>query len=247
MARLLRSRVSKLVTLHVSRLASNRFLAPALIFALAALIYSLGARPAHSPRPIAPHYIYLADAFLHGRLDLPAEPPHSHGNDWTYFEGRWYVAFPPLPAILMVPFVAVFGKQFDDTTFTVLFGALNVALIYGLWPRVAPNVTRPAQIGLTILFGFGTVHWWLASFGAVWFTAQIVGVTFLLLALRETFGSGRPIAVGTWLACAALCRPTMIVALPAFVWLLWDRNPPRRLLWALAPLALVGLLMGGYN
>ena len=50
--------------------------------------------------PDVAYFNILADAFLHGRTYLVA-PPATH--DLTAFQGRWYVPFPPLPALLMLP------------------------------------------------------------------------------------------------------------------------------------------------
>jgi hypothetical protein len=43
------------------------------------------------------YFHLLADAFLHGRLNL-VEPPDT--EDLTLFQGQWYLAYPPLPACL---------------------------------------------------------------------------------------------------------------------------------------------------
>lgn len=56
------------------------------------------------------HYVHQARAFLHGRLDIP-EP---FGNVATY-RGRHYVVFPPFPAVLITPLVAVFGSHTRTT------------------------------------------------------------------------------------------------------------------------------------
>ena len=69
------------------------------------------------------YFNYLADAFLHGRLYL-LRPPDTH--DLTSYAGRWYVPFPPTPALMMLPWVALFGLgQFN----TVLFAALVASKI----------------------------------------------------------------------------------------------------------------------
>src|SRR5947207_2501890 len=52
------------------------------------------------------HFVYLADGWLHGHLYLNTVPPST--ADYTFQNGHWWVAFPPLPAILMLPLVAIF-------------------------------------------------------------------------------------------------------------------------------------------
>src|SRR5262245_42567750 len=66
------------------------------------------------------HYAHLADAWLHGRQNLAGGPPgYAQGNDFASFEGKWFVSFPPFPAILMLPLVWVAGspENFRDGQF----------------------------------------------------------------------------------------------------------------------------------
>ena len=53
------------------------------------------------------YFVRLADAFLHGRLYLTEAP--SWLNELVPGGGGWYVVYPPVPALLLVPFVALFG------------------------------------------------------------------------------------------------------------------------------------------
>ncbi|HZH02642.1 MAG TPA: hypothetical protein VEY30_02590, partial [Myxococcaceae bacterium] len=91
----------------------------------------------------APHFIYQARAWLEGRTDIdPAVLPNL--EDWACVrevegrksrcEGRpcptdrWFVSFPPFPAVLMLPGVALYGYQLNDTSFTVFLAASGVVL-----------------------------------------------------------------------------------------------------------------------
>src|SRR5262245_5422422 len=53
-----------------------------------------------------PQYIYQAESFLHGRwdLDMPA-----WWTDIVVLHGKHYIVYPPFPALLMMPFVAIWG------------------------------------------------------------------------------------------------------------------------------------------
>lgn len=231
----------------------RRALGFSLVFVATAVVYALSSGPFLAQQSDAPHYVYLADAFVHGRLWLERRPPNAEEGDWTYYDGKWTVTFPPLPAVLMAPFVAVSGIDFNDVVFTLLLGAFNVALVYEMTPRFgqqlvpAVGLTRPARVGLTSLIGFGTVHWWVSSVGQVWFTAQIAGVTFLLLAIRETLGRGRPALACSWLCLAALARPPMLLALPVLAALLLSSNAPRQMALGLIPLGVTGLLVAWFD
>src|SRR5437867_605570 len=51
-------------------------------------------------------YVFLADAFRHGHLDMRNNP--SPWLDWVTWHGRKYSHQGPLPGVLMIPFVLVF-------------------------------------------------------------------------------------------------------------------------------------------
>lgn len=178
----------------------------AFLFALGA--YSLAAGSTLARQSIAPHYVYLADALLHGRLDL-AQPPVTY--DLLIAAGKAYVAASPMPALLLTPFVALFGAGVSDILFGVVAGALNAALVHDLFKRW----------WLTLLFAFGTPHLYLSTLGSVWFNAHVVAIFFGLLAIREARREpARWFRAGVWLACAGFARPTMLFGAMFFVMLI---------------------------
>ena len=176
------------------------------VFCLFAYALSSGSMLGHQSQ--APHFVYQADAFLRGQLHLAQRPPNF--NDWVYEHGRWYVSFPPFPAVLMMPFVALEGLAFDDVAFTIPFAALNVALLYRLMRRIQETEggTRSEwdHAALALLFGFGTLAWSCSIRGEVWFTAEVVGVTCTLLYLHAGLRAKHPVLAGAALACGAITR-----------------------------------------
>jgi hypothetical protein len=184
------------------------------------------------------HYNYhvrLSDAFLHGKLYLTKASP----NDLSWLNElvpadnatKWYVVYPPLPAILMTPPVALLGLQFDQTLFSLVFGGLAVALAY----IVAKDVTRKSDnihsrkettyVWCAAMFGFGTIFVWLASTGSVWLIAQVVSVFFLFLAIHEAFGKKRPFVMGLLVGASFWCRLPTILGIFFFVGLIISRQP----------------------
>ena len=166
----------------------------------------------------APQFVWLADALLHGQLHLRTPPPNL--NDWVRLGDRWYVSFPPFPAVLMMPFVLFEGLRFNDVLFTVVCGALNVPLIYRLMRRIAERGEEGTSPGrppfehavLALIFGFGTLAWCCAIRGEVWFTAETVGVTLTLLYLHASLGARHPVLAGLCIACAAITRTPLAFA-----------------------------------
>ncbi len=254
------------------------------------------------------HFVYLADAFLHGSVELQ-RPPH-HQNDWAsyeiwktkgatadahgdevrgYFtrrkgkrnefrllsgedielprrdrvgdaEKRSYVSFPPMPGVLMMPFVAAVGYGTNDVVFTILFAALNVLLAFVLLRHLARSGyserSHREDLWLVVLFAFGSAHLWCSVRGQVWFTALVVGATFHLLYLLWAIDARRPFLAGLALAFGFATRATLVFAALFFYWQLlrpasgetYDtREKLRRFALFSAPCLVVGIALLWYN
>lgn len=179
-----------------------------LIALLALLIYS-GFGVQHGclwATSSVPYYNYLADAFLHGQLSLRLTPPTIH--DLVLYKGQLFLYWPPLPAVLLMPFVFFFGVGFSDIVFTLLCAAANV-LVVGLLLRQTVRVGLVSLTGLqqdllVLFFALGTVHLTLAPYGRVWATGQLLGFLCVALAyLAAVSLSGRRAFFWTGLALAA--------------------------------------------
>jgi hypothetical protein len=161
------------------------------------------------------YYVRLADAFLHGRLYLLDNP--SWLNELIPSAAGYYVVYPPFPAVLMVPFVAIFGLSLNQTLFGLFFAAATVPLAYlvakSALAKLKPNTQISAQtcIWFAVLFGFGTIFWYLSSIGSVWLIAQVIATFFMMLALYECFNRNRPLLVGLLVGASFWCRlPTAL-------------------------------------
>src|SRR5687768_14727207 len=79
------------------------------------------------------HYALMADAWIHGRHHLIGGPPSYSGmNDFALYDGKWFISFPPFPAILMVPLVWVSGspENFRDGQFIVWLAGIGPAVLF---------------------------------------------------------------------------------------------------------------------
>lgn len=235
------------------------WLTAAAVFALALATYWFSAQLLGRTRtPQDAYFNLLADAFLHGRLYLAAPPVN---YDLTMHGGRWYVPFPPLPALLLLPFVAARGLAGTNTIlFGAAAGAANVALAFLLLDALAARGWSQLKPGdnlwLTALFGLGSVHWYMSTLGTVWFLAQLCTVTFLLAALWLATAAAWRWSAGVALAAAMLGRPHIALALPLLFAIEVQRRgglAGGRRAWAgwaigaLGPVAVSGALLLGYN
>ena len=184
---------------------------PVRLFVIFIAIYGLTAGVSLGRHSLAPHFVYLAESFLHGHLDLlhVPDPPY----DLTLFAGRWYVSFPPLPALLMLPLVAICGLAVSDVAFSVVLGAANVSLFYAVLSRLGTWNPR-FKTWLCVLLGLGTPLWYCAALGSVWYTAHVAAVTCLCLYALEVTGRNRPLPAGLWLGLGFLARAPVLFAFP---------------------------------
>jgi len=165
------------------------------------------------------YFTLLADAFLHGRYWLTESPPWL--NELIPAPtNRFYVVYPPMPAILMMPLVAIFGSNLNQTLVSIFFGSLNVVLFYMIILKF--NLSFSNCLWLTALFGFGTNHWFTSSVGSSWYIAHVIAIFFLFLAILETFSKKRPFLIGIFLGAAYLSRLPTILSLPFFLIILKD-------------------------
>jgi hypothetical protein len=228
---------------------------------LALIAYGLFALRWNSTWQATPtaYFNYLADALWHGQLHLRLVPPSTH--DLVYYGGQYYLYWPPLPAFLLMPFVALFGVQFSDVGLTVAAAALNVSLVALTLRQAARrgviDLSLEQRGWLVLFFALGTVHVTLASFGQVWFTSQIVAfgcVTAAYLAALSLEDRSAFIWTGVALAAATLTRSHLFLAgIWPFVYLAmrqrsfgW-RHVSRRVLIGLLPVAAAVGLLGLYD
>jgi len=234
----------------------------AALFAVGLVAYGLVAwdrvwRPSSSP-----HFVYQADAWLHGRAAI--DPPPQAGDDWAQVEtvalddgttasgrrmvtraafrtldGRElpiarvrqslgktaYVSFPPFPTVLMLPSAAIAGRAGNDMIPTLLVAALILPLALLVLRRLArAGLSRRSladDLWLVATLALGSVLWFSAVQGKVWYTAHVVGVALALIYVWASIEAGHPLVAGLALGAAALTRTAMAFMLPLVVCEIW--------------------------
>ncbi|HEY6460258.1 MAG TPA: hypothetical protein VIY73_08900, partial [Polyangiaceae bacterium] len=163
------------------------------------------------------HYALLADAWLHGRQFLAGGPPsYALNNDFVSFGGKTYISFPALPAILMLPFVKLSGsaEDFRDGQFVIWLAGLAGPLLFIVLEKLRRTDRSPRSerqnVILALLFAFGSVYFFTAVEGTVWFAAMVVAVDASALYVLFALDAERPVLAGSMIACLYLSRPTAI-------------------------------------
>lgn len=153
------------------------------------------------------YFVLLSDAFLHGRLYLLDNPPWL--NELVKWHGYYFVVYPPMPAVMLMPFVYFFGVSFPQPFFSILLGAINVSLSYLVFLKIFHK--KSIALWMSLLFSFGAMQWYHAEVGSAWYVAHIVALFFLWLTLLEIFTRQRLFLIGLLIGCAYLARlPTIL-------------------------------------
>jgi hypothetical protein len=199
--------------LNRTRVSPPAFLAGAAAFVVTLLVAHFRSTPYNN-------YVLLADAFLHGHawINWPGEYIDALG-----YNGQHYVIEAPLPAILLLPYVAIAGTAANQTLLSAVLAGVAIGAAWEFGERC--GIARNANVWLCTFLFAGTDFLWCAMLGDVWFVAHVAAVCFTLLALVELCGKRRGWLVALWAVCAAESRFTMVLAMPVYVALLVAEKP----------------------
>jgi hypothetical protein len=133
-----------------------------------------------------------------------------------------YVSFPPFPAVPMLPFVAFAGLRFNDVAFTAVWAAFNPVLLFLLLRHlVRRGYSRRSvsdDLWLVALLGVGSVYFYSAVIGQVWYTAHVIAVTIIIAYIWASLEASRPWLAGVMLGIGFATRPPIGYMVPLFVW-----------------------------
>jgi hypothetical protein len=192
-------------------------LAVAIYAVCTAVYFACAARDRLTAHTAYNHYALLADCWVHHRLDLGGPPPaYTGNNDFASYQGRWYISFPPFPAVLLVPLAAI-AKNPDrilDGQFFLWLAGLGPAMLFLALERLSDrglsNRSQLMNVALSGLFAFGTVYFFTAEQGTVWFAAHVVAVALGGLYLWASIGAEHPLVAGLALGLLYATRPPMV-------------------------------------
>ena len=140
-------------------------------------------------------------------------------------ERLYYISFPPVPALVFVPLAAVFGYDTNDVLVTILVGGLNAVLVFWflqlLVLRGYSKRTTRDNLWLTYAFAFGTVVFFTAVRGEVWFTALIFGVALNVGFMLAALDLAHPVWAGLCLGLAFGTRTPILFCVVFFAWQLF--------------------------
>jgi hypothetical protein len=158
----------------------------------------------------------LADAFLHGRWWLTEAPPWLN-ELLPCGEGRFCVVYPPLPAILSMPFVPFFSTAVAQVIASRLAGGASAGVLY--FALRAYGAPRTYALAGALLSAFGTTLLFSSVDGRAWYAAHAASMLFLSGAFAVAARGRTPWRLGGLVGLAALGRLPVAAASPALAWL----------------------------
>ena len=148
-------------------------------------------------------YLLFADALLHGNLTL--EPTGMKG-DLIYYQNEYYLPYPPLPSLILLPFVALLGAANVNTVaIATIMACISLYMIYRILLKLNIDQAYFNWMILALFFGTG---YWFAIFTShhVYAFAHITSFMFQLLVLNEILGKRRWWLIGIFIGCTFLTR-----------------------------------------
>jgi hypothetical protein len=138
-------------------------------------------------------------------------------NDFALYDSKWFISFPPFPAILMMPLVWLSGspENFRDGQFIVWLAGIGPAVLFLVFEKLRrtgrSERSEVDNVRLALLFAFGSVYFFTAVQGTVWFAAHVVGVGLAALFVLFALDCERPILAGAMIGCMFLTRTTTLL------------------------------------
>ncbi|MHB1314801.1 MAG: hypothetical protein ACYCX2_04855 [Christensenellales bacterium] len=156
-------------------------------------------------------YTLQALAWRNGKLGL--------GQNYSYLElavykGDWFVSFPPVPSLVMLPLTFLFGVNTPNNLVAALYALASIAVAYKCLRHAG------VQDGWAMVYAvfavWGSNMLWMSTNGGVWFQAQGLNMLLCLGAVLCALKNRR-----NWsfllLALAVGCRPFSVLYFPVLM------------------------------
>ena len=146
-------------------------------------------------------YTLQALSWREGRMDLGQNYPWL---ELAVYNGKYYVSFPPVPSVFMLPLTFVFQ---DGTPNNFLMMLLALATSSAAYFAMRKSGMRSLSASVAAFFYvWGSNMLWMSTDGGVWFQAQGYCLLLLTLALLCALYNRR-VAAYALVALAVGCRP----------------------------------------
>lgn len=193
----------------------------------------------------------LAQGFLKGHLYF-LHPIGGEGQDPVFYGGHIYWSEGPLPAVLLMPFVAIFSLFHHFFYQGYLKWVMVLGVLYFVF-KIAKKLKYTSEDSLILALGFvlGSVFLGVASVSSGWLFAQVVTAFLVLWSLYEYYHLRRWWLIGILCGLTFLTRATAAPIILFYALEIWQGIAPLKRLKQLVvlgvPLVVAIVLQGMYN
>lgn len=189
--------------------------------------------------------VLLSEQFLRPKISIPISQDLPIG-DISDYKHNFYLYFGPFPSILLMPFVAVFGKNVPQYLLGIISMVMSFIAVYLISKKFKFN--KLDSLWLALFFVFSTVLFSLSVMNISAYQVQSLGAALLLLMLYEYFSRKRGLLIGILLGLAMMTRITLVLSFVFFIIeFLKKRLTLKQLTLICIPVLLAGVLLGLYN
>ena len=162
-------------------------------------------------------YSLQAQNWLNGHMDVE----NGASYPWlelAVFNAKYYISFPPVPTLISLPFVAIFGTA-PANLLIMVYSLVSCTAVFQCIRRLSGSPS--ACCFWAVFFTFATNLAELSRTGGVWNQAQALNLALCFLALWCLLAGRNNLSL-ILLALAVGCRPFSVVYLVAAgLYLLW--------------------------
>jgi Gpi18-like mannosyltransferase len=139
------------------------------------------------------------------------------------YYGKYYVSFPPIPSVVMLPFTFIFGEETPNNAILMVYTIACVVAAYKIFKHFGSTDRIATFWSVFTVLGCNALS--MAFNGGVWFQAQILNMAFCLFGILAAVKNKRILSMAL-IALAVGCRPFSLFYFPALIayFIIQDRN-----------------------
>lgn len=169
------------------------------------------------------YYNWLSNQFDQGKTGSYAAP-NEHGNDFTYYNGKKFLYFGPLPAAIHLIYYKVFDGMIYGSVLTYVFALINLLFFWLILIKIKNKYFDQSSLFGVILFFItytcGPIMFCMSR-SFIYEESIIVGSTFLSIGifvllskyLKDNLNYRALSMTGFFITLAFFCRYTLILYL----------------------------------
>lgn len=160
-------------------------------------------------------YLVQVENWLNGSLKI------QNGEQYTWlelaiFNGDYYLSFPPIPSVIMIPWYLIFGMSAPSNLIIALHSLIALVGVYFIFAKIGWSPEKCFY--WTILATLGSNFLEIASNGGVWLQAQMLNFCFVSWGIYFWICK-KYIPAFALLALSVGCRPfSVIICFILYFW-----------------------------